>query len=725
MSARSYLSRIAWLIVITLVAALGVALAWSAWKWGEEPPDYVYNLHDGQVAGATAYGGAWEVGGGMVRNNSDERGAKLVMGSKRWKDYTLTADLKFDGEHGDMGLLVRSTDEEDGVDAYDGYYVGLRTTDATLIIGRSDYGWMEARPVPMPGGVHANTWYHLTVTAVGCRIAASSQNLTTGQQAWITIEEHPCAASGRIGLRSLATGGMWRNIHIHPATMNDYLAIRSRAGSIEQPEFPRREADYNRSFRFSSSYDSFGGPPAALPETHVPLVHTADIQSLPLSQKSPVSLRGAVTYVTRNLYIQDADGGVFVTDAKMPSLNVGDEVEVTGRVQPGLYSATISDASVRLLWSGTPIPPLAITALQAASGAYDARFVELDGRLTAIRQVGPNEQALEFVQDGQPFSALYRNQSSGSLPPLEINSLLRIRGVCVLDRKITREITPFAILLRSNNDIQVIAPPPWWTPWHIAMLFVTLIGLALLVQLAYFRAQSWRAHTITQERERLAHDIHDTMAQSFAGVGYQIQGIRSAVIRKGHPEFRSVAEQLEVAYQLVRRSHEEASSTIAMLHASAASGVEDLLASLASTAKKIAGGEIDVQTLIVGTPFRLDLRLENALLHIGQEAITNAVSHGAPTRLIIALNYDEPRVQLRVEDNGSSFDASTNVAGFGILGMQRRALAIGAQMQILGEPGKGTRVIVDAISKPSTLRARALSKGMDWLQKLARRLRIV
>lgn len=105
-----------------------------------------------------SYGGSWEVLNGTIHNNSAERGPMLITGQSKWTDYTLVADLQFDGNHGDMGVIIRSNDEEEGVDAYRGYYAGLRTTDGMLVIGRADYGWMEARPVQMPGGVHSGTW---------------------------------------------------------------------------------------------------------------------------------------------------------------------------------------------------------------------------------------------------------------------------------------------------------------------------------------------------------------------------------------------------------------------------------------------------------------------------------------------------------------------------------------------------------------------------------------
>jgi signal transduction histidine kinase len=691
-------------ILIFVIVALGLLCSvgsWFYWNHSERSPFHEYQLVAGKMEDWKAYGGGWTITDGVVRNNSDERGAKLLAGSADWKDYTLTADLKFDGEHGDMGVIVRSTQEEEGVDAYSGYYAGLRTTDGTLVMGRSDHGWMEARPVPIPGGIHADTWYRLKVTAVGCNIAASSQNLTTMQTAWVAIEEHPCATAGRMGLRSLATGGMWRNISVKRAAFSDYMELRRQASFVGYPEFPKREADYNRIFRFSLTYNDVTQPSGSVKLPNGQSLHIDDLQNLSRDEGSFITLRGVVTLATHGLYIQDSEGGILVTDAQIPPLNVGDAVEVTGHAMPGLYSAVVRGGNVRLLWSGTPIPPIAITSLQAASGAYDSRFVEIEGRLTGMKQAPHGEQILELTQGDQSFQAVYANQSAASLPKLETNSLLRIRGVCVLDRKATRELTPFVILMRSNDDIQTLAAPPWWTPWHVGMLFVVVIGIAMLIQLIHFRIREWQANAITQERDRLAHEIHDTMAQSFAGVGYQIQGIRSGVLRGDHQDFRHIAEQLNVAYQLVRRCHAEASRTIAMLSVPSPEIQNDLLGALANTAHKIAGNDTRTTTKLEGNPVQLHLRLANTLLHIGQEAIANAVGHANPTALTITLHYEGDSVELIVEDNGTGFEYKPESTGFGILGMQKRARDIGSVLNIVSTVGKGTQVRVRAELQPT------------------------
>jgi hypothetical protein len=699
------------LTVVLGCAGCGFALyTLLHWRLSEGFPERRYDLATGEMAEWKAYGGSWEIADGSIHNNSDERGAKLLTGYKEWTNYTLTADVRFDGEHGDMGMTLRSNDEEEGVDAYNGYYVGLRTTDGTLIIGRSDYGWEEAPPLPMPGGVHASTWYRLKATAYGCDIAASAQNLSTLQTAWIAFEELPCVKSGRIGLRSLSTGGMWRNISVSPAALSDYQELRRNAKFVEHPEFPKREADYNRVFRIPPPDSAVAQPSGWETRQAAPESHIGDLQNIPRMEGEDVTLRGVVVLTSPDLYVQDSTGGILVRDSQIPPLNVGDAIELMGHAQPSLYSAEISKVAVRLLWSGSPVPPIVVTPSQAASGAYDSRFVETEGRFIGMEPNTSGDQVLEFTQGGQSFRAIYAGRRASSLNQPEKNSYLRVRGVCVLDRKYTQDRVPFVVLIRSADDLRVLEGPPWWTPWHIGMLGTCIIALTLLIQLVYFRIAQWKAHAITLERNRLAHEIHDTMAQSFAGIGYQIQGIRSGILRGENRDSRFFADQLSVTYQLVRRCHEEASRTISMMGSSTPQTENNLLGGLADTARRIAGDQIRTVTALQGAPFPLSIRLTDALLHIGQEAIANAVTHANPTVLHVTLRYEANGVELLVEDDGQGFDCQLVTAGFGILGMQKRVRHIGGTLNINSVPGRGTQVRVNAKDQTISLPKKILEK---------------
>ncbi|MDR3737075.1 MAG: histidine kinase [Acidobacteriaceae bacterium] len=636
------------------------------------------------------YGGTWQVGSGLVRNNSDDRGAKLLAGSSTWRDYSFTSDLHFDSDLGDMGVIVRSNHAEEGVDSYEGYYVGLRTTDGMLVVGRSDFGWIETRPIPMPGGVHASAWYRISVTVVGCHLAAFAENLSTGQRAFAALKDDNCLTRGQVGVRSLATGGMWRNINVQPANIADYQQLEAHAGGLRSLELPRREADYNRGFHFSVSAPN--KPVEASDAT--PLIHIADIGNMPRGGMYPVRLHGIVTLTSPALFVQDSNDAVLVRASRDVHLNVGDAVEVTGLAEPKPFGNIIQNAVVRLLWTGTSVPPIAVTPAQAASGAYEAKFVETEARLIAQSENSNGDVVLELTDDSQNFRALLSAQMAHAMPRIEQNSLLRIRGICVLDRDVTRDLTPFVLLPRSANDVQVLASAPWWTPWHVGLCFAAIFALVVAAQMIYYRVHQGRVRAVTQERERLAHEIHDTMAQSFAGVGYQIQGIRSRVAKGEWIAQTQITDQLDVAYHLVRRCHEEASRTISMLGTASPEVQNDLLGSLSATALRIAGTPIDVSTTVEGDVYPLHLRCANALQMIGQEAISNALGHGGATALELALKVQDNRVQMTVRDNGKGFDTGRKYAGFGIQGMQKRARDVEGKLEISSIAGTGTTVRV-------------------------------
>src|ERR1035437_4355674 len=130
--------------ILKLLMAVGLAsagLALVAWAWPhwlraqDVLPSHSFQLQAGQMDEWKAFGGSWEIVNGAVQSNSYERGAKLVAGSTHWSNYTLNVDMRFDGVAADMGVTVRSNDESEGVDSYNGYFVGLRSLAGPLVIG--------------------------------------------------------------------------------------------------------------------------------------------------------------------------------------------------------------------------------------------------------------------------------------------------------------------------------------------------------------------------------------------------------------------------------------------------------------------------------------------------------------------------------------------------------------------------------------------------------------
>jgi signal transduction histidine kinase len=107
------------------------------------------------------------------------------------------------------------------------------------------------------------------------------------------------------------------------------------------------------------------------------------------------------------------------------------------------------------------------------------------------------------------------------------------------------------------------------------------------------------------------------------------------------------------------------------------------------------------------------------LLHIGEAAIANAVSHADPTVLTLTLSYEGGSVELMVKDNGNGFDYSTKTAGFGILGMQKRARDVTGRLDIVSAPKSGTIVRVQVSLQQKKLRKRMLMKSDTVFRSIA------
>jgi signal transduction histidine kinase len=646
-----------------------------------------------------SYDGTWRVVDGAVRNDSDERGAKFMTGSPNWKDYSTEADLQLLGDQGDAGLIVRSKEEEQGVDSYSGYYIGLRATDGFLIIGRADHGWSEYQDSRMPGGIRAFHWYHLRVVSFGCSLVASVVDPSTGATATVAIKEdqESCASMGRIGLRSLDTGGIWKNVRVVPASFHDLTSLvggREISPSKLVPLSIKQTLEVRREMLTSQERPAPGQAGLS------PVVPLRNLLLEAPNQNSILSARGVVILTEPVLYIQDSTGGVSIPSANGPLLKVGDEVEVTGMVEPHNFSASMANATVRLLWAGVPDPPLAITVSQAATGVFDARFVELEAYLDGIDEASDKNLILSLHNGDQRFRAILKGSfGNAARPPLAQHSLLRVRGVCSTFSEYTSNRTPFALLLRSMDDIERVAGPPWWSARNLIALVVGTTFAMLLVYSLYIRAEHWRLRAVIEERQRLAHELHDTLAQSFAGIGFQLRAIR----RRLPSDLHALHNQLEVASQLVAQGHQEARRSISTLRPNCLESIELLPALIRSAAVMVSGEPATVEGSTKGKYRQIPLKLTDVLFRVGLEAIANAVRHASATHIAVTAEYTINALILTVEDNGVGFVPEEVLDSFGLRGMERRLESVGGTIQINSTVDIGTRIEV-AVPLPRSYR---------------------
>jgi signal transduction histidine kinase len=641
-----------------------------------------------------------------MRNDSDERGAKLITGSPYWTDYVLDADVRLLGQDGDAGVVIRSNDEELGVDSYSGYYAGLRTRDNRLILGRAEHGWSEFRNTPLLGKVEAFRWYHLRVLAFGCEIVASvTSQPESGSSRAMAVRDRDCFRSGRIGLRSYSAGGVWKNVRVRIATGADEQAIRA---GLPIEDIGDKQADTSSTSLFGS-----GSLPSPVESQRVPAVvqlqPISSLRTIPGSIPTKATIRGVVSLTTPDIYVQDSTGGVAVRSSSRPPLKAGDEVQVTGTVQPGPYSSSLTDATIQLLWARTPLQPLAVTPSQAATGSFAATLVEVEGYLRGKNRGLANDIVLNLESGQQSFRAVIQEgRGDSAFRRLKPNSLLRLRGVCVVDPRYTHNLLPFVLLLQSIDDIETVSGPPWWSTRNIVAAAFALLLLLLVAVFVFSRIEKWRLRAVLEERELLAHEMHDTLAQSFAGLGFQLQAIRNRLPK----DMSVVSGELDLACDLVRHSHQEARRNIALLRSDSIAQI-GLAAALESCAQgMLQSGDIRFRISMLGDPRALPLRISGTLFRIGQEALANSVRHASPSQIAISVSYEENSVQMLVTDDGIGFDESEDQKGFGLRGMRRRAAVISAEIDINSSPGAGTRVLVTA-PLPTRLTINSLP-GLVW-----------
>jgi len=634
------------------------------------------------------FGGAWQFLNGAMLNNSDERGAKLMNGNPSVSNYMIEADVQLLGQYGDAGLIIRANNEEVGVDAYNGYYAGLRDLDNTLILGHAGFGWIEYQRNRVVPRVVAQQWYHIKLLAYECNIVASATSLT-GETTIDAVRLPDCVKSGRFGLKSYQTGGLWRNVRVRPASRADLLAI---AGTAEIPgPTPMTKVG------------PLGDPTNDANEQYFePLyldmrAHHVDSGGLPISnlvalapdKPTPVTIHGVVTLTHPSLFVQDSTGGVEIQsfDAKTPP-QIGDQVEAKGMAEPHEFSAIMTNAEVHSLWAHAPLHAMTITASQAATGAFDGQYIELEGHLQRKEQAADGTVVFDLDEDNQSFQVV-TNVSSGVTPlrGIKEQSRLRLRGICVVGSQYTHDLTPFAILLPSVNDVAVLQGPPWWNTRNIVVAIIACLLAVLIAQAFQNYMERSRFAAVLDERHRLAQEMHDTLAQSFAGIGFQLQAIRDEVDDRA-----AMHREIEMASTLVRRSHEEAKRNIAALRPELLESVGLLKALEESARSMVAGGNIRVIATSSGEPGRIPIRISDTLFRIGQEALANAVRHSSPTLLKITLTYGGNFLELTVEDNGKGFLIDSQSLGFGIRGMRKRADNISADLQIRSTPGVGTSV---------------------------------
>ena len=212
----------------------------------------------------------------------------------------------------------------------------------------------------------------------------------------------------------------------------------------------------------------------------------------------------------------------------------------------------------------------------------------------------------------------------------------------------------------------------------------------LLDELTETRASLLKAEReagVLAERQRLARDIHDTLAQHFTSIIMHLSAARLG-------DKNGLQTHLQHVEEAARAGLDESRRIIWNIRPEQ---LEDatLVESIEGVAARwSAENRVLVETAVTGSPHPLDESVETALLRITQEALHNIKKHAKAGDVNITLSYMPGLLALDIADNGKGFDTSRNGRGFGLKTMHERAEELGGTLTIESELGQGTAVAV-------------------------------
>ena len=401
----------------------------------------------------------------------------------------------------------------------------------------------------------------------------------------------------------------------------------------------------------------------------------------------------------------------------------GDTVETSGFTELDPFLLRLSEAVVRHTAEQFPPQPQPQDVELASLFSYTNGIARIDTTMhgQVIRFTGRVSDLLDgtapdtfFVQSGNRSVSVDMSGLDAPRNVPEPGSKVSVTGLCLSEFKddlAHRSIPRFrryVILPRTAGDIVVVSRPPWWTPTRL-LLVIALLAAALVAVLIWNRTlrvlserrgrQLYReqlghvlAEKKTEERGRLAVELHDSISQTLTGVAMQVDAAsQSDAISPG-----SARPYLDAAKTLLASCRHELRCCIWDLR-SRTFEEKDIAEAIVRTVRPHIG-DIDLEVNFNAPRHDLSESTIHAILRIVRELSVNAVRHGNAARIRIAGECSGSTIRFSVEDDGSGFDpalAGGATSGhFGLQGIRERLKAFDGQLEIESTPGRGTKATV-------------------------------
>jgi signal transduction histidine kinase/ligand-binding sensor domain-containing protein len=262
----------------------------------------------------------------------------------------------------------------------------------------------------------------------------------------------------------------------------------------------------------------------------------------------------------------------------------------------------------------------------------------------------------------------------------------------------------------ANNDgvwnmegatlIFELHPHFYQTLWFYALLILALVGLVILLQRLRLKRAEREFSAVLGERNRIAREIHDTLAQGYVGISVQLE-VLAELLRLSKVE--AAAKHLDLTRGYVREGLADARQSIWALRSQDA-GETTLPVKLRRMVETEGNHGLESTCSIFGAYRPLPPGTEQEILRVAQEAIQNVKKHAGARKLSVQLDYRPNEIALEVRDDGQGFEPEKMPAPghYGLTGMRERAAVIGGTLELTSEPGAGTTVRLRVAARRDT-----------------------
>ena len=440
------------------------------------------------------------------------------------------------------------------------------------------------------------------------------------------------------------------------------------------------------------------------------------------------TLRGVVTFEREGLpfyFMTDESGAHWRVERRAtdPAAKVGDLVTATGEPEP-TTKRRLATASLAVTGHVAALPPPRAVAIPALFDAimphgsadwYGARLVT-EGLLRDINRRQSTTQLLvgegpDNIQVEIPWAleeALPKDLVQGAT--VRVTGNLCWTSIENYDEGVAMRIENVELLPLSGAAVEVISDAPFWTVRRLLALFGALAALFLVVfawavtlrrmvarrtaelgeSIRARETERIEADAARRERLRLAADLHDGFQQYLAGAMFRLKAAMNYLPK----EAENSRAQLEKVKDALQHTQTGLRSTLWAMNEES-EGPESLLALFGFTARRMGHWEGIVDLASEGEERPVARKSAGTLLLIMQEAVGNALRHGAAANVRVRLAFGAEALTMTVVDDGRGFDVAgvADAGHYGMASMERRARELGGSMAVWSKPGLGSKLV--------------------------------